>query len=41
MKTKIKKPVRDPMVRNLVQNLRKRGAKCGYGDQMKQVRKLK
>lgn len=41
MKTKIKKPVRDPLVRSLVQHLRKRGVKCGYGDQMEQVRKLK
>ena len=41
MKTKPKTPVRDPVVRNRVQHLRKRGAKCGYGDQMKMVRRLK
>jgi hypothetical protein len=42
MKTKLKKPIRrDPMVRQLISTLKKQGVRCGYGDQMNELRKSK
>jgi len=40
MKSKPKKPIRrDPMVRQLISTLKKRGVRCGYGDEITTVRK--
>jgi hypothetical protein len=39
MKTNPKKTVRDPVVTQLVTHLKKKGVKCGYGDQITQLRK--
>jgi hypothetical protein len=41
MKTKPKKTVRDPLVRQVLTQLKKKHPKCGYGDQMEQVRRMK
>lgn len=41
MKNKIKKPERDPLVQQLVAHLKKQGVKCGHGDEIAKVRKLR
>lgn len=41
MRTNPKKTVRDPVVVQLLTHLKKKGVKCGYGDQMKEVRRMK
>jgi hypothetical protein len=39
MKSTNKKPERDPLITQLVRHLRKRGVKCGYGDEIAKLRK--
>jgi hypothetical protein len=41
MKNKPKKSARDPLVQELVTILKKKGVRCGTGDQMDQLRKTK
>jgi len=41
MSKKPKKPARDPLGKKIVEHLRKKGTRCGYGDQMEQIRRLK
>jgi hypothetical protein len=41
MKNKPKKSVRDPLVQELITALRKKGVRCGTGDQMVELRKTK
>jgi hypothetical protein len=41
MKNKPTKPVRDPVVTKLISTLKKQGVRCGFGDQITQIRKSK
>ncbi|MFM1748329.1 MAG: hypothetical protein RLZZ188_1995 [Verrucomicrobiota bacterium] len=36
-----KKITRDPLGRRIVEHLKRKGTRCGYGDQMEQIRRLK
>jgi hypothetical protein len=40
MRKKVKNPARDPLAKKIVDHLRKKGTRCGYGDQMEQIRRL-
>jgi hypothetical protein len=38
-KTKTKQPERDRLVEQIISTLKKKGVRCGTGDQMEQIRK--
>lgn len=40
-KTKQKQTDRDPLVQRIISTLKKKGVRCGTGDQMDQLRKTK
>jgi len=41
MKTKAKQPARDKLLEKIVTNLKKKGVRCGFGDEIEKVRKMK